>query len=269
MTDNTTELKRRYDAFALSGDEKTTACDYNLRDLEIAYGVEFIRDGDAILDVGCGPGVALQSYARKRAVRAFGIDYSENMVEFARRRTKEQAPQLTIDFRCASVDDLPFETGTFDVITSHRCLMALLDWERQKKALMEIHRVLKPGGIYVMMEGTFDGLDRLNFYRRKFGLDEIEAGGQDRLLTLKFHEKPLAEFCAPHFELVRTQRFGMYYFLTRIVQPLLVAPDKPRYDHPINEVAKRIAAVVPDLESMGHLVGFAWRKRTGSNDSRS
>jgi ubiquinone/menaquinone biosynthesis C-methylase UbiE len=271
MTDNTDELKRRYDQFALSGDEKTTACDYNLRELEIGYGMEFIRDGDTILDVGCGPGVALREYAGKRDVAAFGIDYSENMVEFARKRTSEVAPQMRIDFQCASVDDLPYESAKFDVVTSHRCLMALLDWERQKKALLEIHRVLKPGGVYVMMEGTFDGLDSLNFYRRKFGLAEIEAGGQDRLLTLKFHERQLADFCAPHFELIRTQRFGMYYFLTRIVQPLLVAPDSPRYDHPLNEVAKQIARVVPEFETVGHLVGFAWRKRTSltaDNDPR-
>ncbi len=269
MTDKALELKRRYEAFATSGDDKTTACDYNLRDLEIAYGLEFIRDGDILLDVGCGPGVALERYVAERRIIAFGIDYAENMVSFAHKRTAEVAPNAKIDFRCASVEELPFDGEKFDVVTSHRCLMALLDWGRQQKALLEIHRVLKPGGIYVMMEGTFDGLDRLNFYRRKFNLTEIEAGGQDRLFTLKFHEKPLAEFCAPHFELLRTQRFGMYYFLTRIVQPLLVAPEKPRYDHPLNEVAKAIAKVVPDFESIGHLVGFAWRKRViSSNENR-
>ncbi len=66
MTDKATELKRRYDEIALSGDDKTTAYDYNLRDLEIGYGLEFVRDGDTILDVGCGPGVALQTYAMRR-----------------------------------------------------------------------------------------------------------------------------------------------------------------------------------------------------------
>jgi hypothetical protein len=39
------------------------------------------------------------------------------------------------------------------------------------------------------MEGTFDGLARLNFFRRQFGLEEIDPAGRDRLLTLKFDER--------------------------------------------------------------------------------
>ena len=72
MTEKAAELKRRYDTFAQSGDEKTTACDYNLRELEIRYGLEYIRDGDVILDVGCGPAVALQQYAARRRTEAAG-----------------------------------------------------------------------------------------------------------------------------------------------------------------------------------------------------
>jgi hypothetical protein len=111
------------------------------------------------------------------------------------------------------------------------------------------------------MEGTFEGIDRLNQYRRRFGLDEIDPAGKDRLLTLKFHEQQLLEFTEPLYELLRVQRFGMYYFLTRIVQPLLVAPDPPSYDHPLNEVARDIARVIPDFEGLGHLNGFVLRKR--------
>ncbi len=261
MTDDAAMLKQRYDEIALTLDDATTACDFNLRDLEIELGIEPIRDGDRILDVGCGLGVALRHYAATRKVDAYGIDYSGNMIDGAKRRLAEAAPDLQIDFREASVVDLPFDGDMFDVVTSHRCLMALLDWDLQKEALVEVHRVLKPGGVLVLMEGTFEGLARLNFFRSQFGLGEIDAGGRDRLLTLKFHEPDLLAFVEPYYELQRIQRFGMYYFLTRIVQPLLVAPASPTYDHELNEVAKSIARVVPDFEHMGQLTGFMLRKR--------
>lgn len=254
-------LRARYEEIAKSGDEKTTACDFHLRDLEIDFGLRFIGDGDTVLDVGCGPGVALRRYASERRITAHGIDYAENMVAMAREKLAEHQPDLAVDFRQASVLELPFDDASIDVVTSHRCLMALLDWGRQQEALREIHRVLKPGGTLALMEGTLEGLERLNRRRTDFGLDPIAADGRDRLCTLKFVEKDLLAFVDPLYELVETQRFGMYYFLTRVVQPLLVAPDPPRYDHPLNELAKRIARVMPDLEGMGHLVGFGLRKR--------
>jgi ubiquinone/menaquinone biosynthesis C-methylase UbiE len=261
VTDDAAVLKSRYDEIALTLDDRTTACDYQLRDLEIELALESIRDGDAVLDVGCGLGVALRRYASERRIEAFGIDYSRNMVEGAMQRLQEETPELGIDFREASVLTLPFADKSFDVVTSHRCLMALLDWELQQRALLEIHRVLKLGGTLVLMEGTLDGTDRLNFYRRLFGLPEIDPSGRDRLLTLKFHERELLEFLDPHYELVQIKRFGMYYFLTRIVQPLLVAPEPPSYDHPLNEIAKRIARRMPDFEQMGQLAGFVLRRR--------
>ena len=261
MPDDSALLKQRYDAIAQTLDDNATACDYQLRDLEIALGLDSIRDGDVVLDVGCGFGVALRRYAKERQIEAHGIDYSDAMIEGAKTRLAEAAPELAIEFRSASVTDLPYGDGRFDVVTSHRCLMALLDWDLQQQALTEIHRVLKPGGTLVLMEGTLDGTERLNFYRRAFALPEIDPGGRDRLLTLKFRERELLDYVDPFFDLQRIQRFGMYYFLTRIVQPLLVAPEPPSYDHPLNDIAKEIARVVPDFEHMGQLAGFVLRKR--------
>lgn len=261
MTKDSETLKNRYEQFALSKDDKTTASDYLLRELEIDLASEYMRHGDRMLDVGCGLGYALREYAQRCQVVGIGLDYAENMVKGARERLKETAPSLPLEFVHGSVAEMTFEDNYFDIATSHRCLMALLDWEMQKRALKELHRVLKPGGKLVLMEGTFDGLERLNFYRRMFGLAEIESEGRDRLLTLKFHERELLQVIEPDFELIRTQRFGMYYFLTRIVQPLFMAPEPPRYDHRLNEVARHIAHLVPDFEKIGHLVGFVLKKR--------
>jgi hypothetical protein len=141
-----------------------------------------------------------------------------------------------VRFQHASVLDLPYLDNSFDVVTSHR-------W------------------ILVLMEGTFEGLERLNTARAKVGLEAIAPDGRERLITLKFHEDELLSFCSPLFNHDNTHRFGMYYFLTRIVQPLLVAPERPSYDHPINAVAREIARFFPDYEAMGHLVAFVLSKR--------
>ncbi len=250
---NAEELKRRYEAFAKSLDYRTTACDYQLRELEIDTAAAEMRNGMSILDVGCGLGYAVCQYAHRFKLTAHGIDYAAAMIEGAQQLMLKNFPHLASDvcFLPASVLQLPYRNDSFDVVTSHRCLMALL----------EIHRVLKRGGKLVLMEGTFEGLAKLNETRQSFGLEQIAPDGRDRLFTLKFHEPELLAFCEPHYTLEKIQRFGMYYFLTRVVQPLLVAPEPPSYDHKLNAVAREIARKFPDFEGMGHLVAFVFRKR--------
>ena len=257
------ELRQCYENFALSLDYRTTASDHLLREIEIDTAAAYMRDGMRVLDVGCGLGYAPLQYAGRRNVEAHGIDYARNMIEGARVLFARDRPVLkgSVSFAEASVMELPFPDAHFDVVTSSRCLMALLDWDLQQKALLEIRRVLKPHGVLVLMEGTFEGLEKLNAAREKFALEPIAPDGRDRLITLKFHEAELLEFVRQHYEVRTIQRFGMYYFLTRVVQPLLVAPDKPTYDHPLNRIAREIARHFPNFEDLGHLVAFVLEKR--------
>lgn len=257
------ELKKRYENIALSLDYNTTASDFQLRELEIDTASEYMYDGCKVLDVGCGLGYAVSQYASRHNIEAYGLDYAKNMVKGAEALLDKNYPLLKerVKFKEGSVTALPFDDGAFDVVTSSRCLMALLDWEMQKVALRELHRVLKPGGVLVLMEGTHDGLKKLNEVRQEFDLAEIEADGKDRLFTLKFNERELLKFCNPLFVLEKTKRFGMYYFLARVVHPLLVSPDAPRYDHKINEIARKMSVAFPDFDGMGHLVAFVLTKR--------
>ncbi len=263
MNNQDEKLKSTYESIAKTLDYKTTACDYNLRELEIDTAAEYMQDGFKVLDVGCGLGYAVTQYASRKKIEVHGIDYSANMIDGAKELLEKSHLDLnsSVNFQKASVIQLPYQNDFFDVVTSSRCLMALLDWDKQKEALKEIHRILKPGGILVLMEGTFEGLERLNEARNKFGLDRIAADGRDRLCTLKFNEKELLDYCKPLYVHERTQRFGMYYFLTRVVHPILVSPDNPKFDHKINEVAKDIARIFPDFNGLGHLVAFIFCKR--------
>lgn len=257
------KLKGIYEEIALTKDEKTTASDFHLRELEIDTALDYIQDGNRVLDVGCGLGYSLRQYASQRKIEGHGIDYAQNMIDGARQLmlAKQMPLSGTVEFRQASVLELPFPNEYFDVVTSSRCLMALLDWELQKNALVEIARVLKSGGVFVMMEGTLQGIQRLNNIRKRFDLSEIDPAGRDRLLTLKFDESALLSFSVAYYDLMEIRRFGMYYFLTRIVNPLLVAPEAPRYDAKINAIARLIAREIPDFQGLGHLVAFIWKKK--------
>jgi ubiquinone/menaquinone biosynthesis C-methylase UbiE len=263
-------LKDRYEAIGAEGNDRGTASDYHLRELEIDTACLYMQDGQDVLDVGCGTGYSLRQYASRYAIRGTGIDYATSMIKTAEARTAEQAPlRGTVTFQQASVVELPFSDNSFDVITSARCLMALLDWNMQQSALTELQRVLRPGGVLVLMEGVEQGLVRLNEVRKRFGLAPIASDGRDRLLTLKFDEPQLISYGVGLFDLVTIHRFGMYYFLSRVLHPLLVAPEAPRYDARINDVAREIARIFPNFQDLGHLVAFIWKKRCLANSGEN
>ena len=96
------------------------------------------------LDVGCGSGWAtrmLAEYAFNG--RVTGIDISDEMIRVARESSRSLP---NVDFEIASAEQLPFPDHEF----THAFSMESLYYYRNiPKALKEIHRVLKPGGLFV------------------------------------------------------------------------------------------------------------------------
>ncbi|OGH14330.1 MAG: hypothetical protein A2687_01740 [Candidatus Levybacteria bacterium RIFCSPHIGHO2_01_FULL_38_26] len=96
-----------------------------------------------ILDAGCGPGAALVYLSKFGDV--VGVDISDDALKFAKKRGKVVK---------GDVSDLPFKDETFDVVV---CLDVLYHkWVDLKKALSELKRVLKPGGVLLIREPAFD-----------------------------------------------------------------------------------------------------------------
>lgn len=87
-----------------------------------------------LLDVACGSGLTVRVAAATGA-RVAGIDAAEDLVAVARARTP------SADLRVGSMYELPWEEGTFDVVTSINGI-----WGGCEPALLEAHRVLRPGG---------------------------------------------------------------------------------------------------------------------------
>lgn len=165
-------------------------------------------------------------------------------------------------FTVGDVTELNFEKEYFDTVISQRCLLNLPSRDQQWKALSEIARVLKAGGTYLMLEGTLQGLKKLNEVRSRLGLGAIpEADEKSNWFSNKFDEEELRLKIKEYFTKVEaTQRFGMYFFISRVIHPLLVKPEEPRYDAHINSVAREIAMKIPDFEGLGHVALLVIRK---------
>jgi len=93
-----------------------------------------LGEGDRLLDVACGSGLALELAGLQGAVCA-GIDASIRLVAVARDRNPGA------DIRVGDMHALPWGDTSFDVVTSFRGV-----WGTTAAAVGEIHRVLVPGG---------------------------------------------------------------------------------------------------------------------------
>ncbi|MDQ4070688.1 MAG: methyltransferase domain-containing protein [Actinomycetota bacterium] len=99
---------------------------------------------DRVLDVGCGPGLAVAYAAGPRwASHVVGVDSSEVMVRQARRRNRRAIVEGRVEIHCGDAARLPLPDRSF---TAAGSLNSLQFWPAPEKGLAELHRVLEPGG---------------------------------------------------------------------------------------------------------------------------
>jgi ubiquinone/menaquinone biosynthesis C-methylase UbiE len=101
--------------------------------------------GKSVLDVGCGTGYVVFTYASHGA-KMTGVDIAEKSVELTKKRLALTG--LSANIQWANAEQLPFENNTFDLVTSYGVLHHTPD---TAKAIQEVLRVLKPGGKAIMM----------------------------------------------------------------------------------------------------------------------
>jgi|SRR5947209_11519880 len=106
----------------------------NCREYVSVHHVLRVDAGDRLLDVACGSGLAIE-LARLRGASCAGIDASDRLIAVARDRNPDA------DIRVGDMHDLPWSHGEFDVATSFRGI-----WGTTPDAVMEMFRVLRPGG---------------------------------------------------------------------------------------------------------------------------
>jgi len=188
---------------------------------------------ESVIDMGCGNGMtSLYLRAARPGIRIHGVDNSNGMIQHA----ISLALNKGVPYEYGSVMDYrPKEP--VDCVYTERTLVNLPDWDAQKAAIMNILQMLKPGGTYLMMENSQDGVEELNDMRGKLGLAPMVPPWHNRYLR------------DVEIDSIATNEFGYldqvinyssnYYFLSRVVNAWLAkqAGQEPAYDAPINKLA--------------------------------
>lgn len=102
-----------------------------------------------ILDIATGTGDLAISLTSTSAKEIIGLDISDGMLEVGRQKIANKKLDSIISMVIGDSEDLPFEDNTFDAIT---VAFGVRNFENLEKGLTEILRVLKPKGIFVILE---------------------------------------------------------------------------------------------------------------------
>jgi len=108
------------------------------------------HQADSILDIATGTGDLAIKYAEHTdASKIIGLDLSEGMLEVARKKVLGTPLEHKVDFIKGDSEALPFEDNSFDAITVS---FGIRNFENLEKGLSEILRVLKPKGLFIILE---------------------------------------------------------------------------------------------------------------------
>lgn len=166
-------LQQVKDNYNLCANEFSRTRSYNWEIMK-ELAVKYVKGGMKILDVGCGNGRLLELFGNKN-VEYFGIDNSEKLIEEARIKARKleilasgDSGRRNWEFEIADVFDLSFGENEFDIVFCIAVLHHIPSKELRQKAMNEMGRVLKPGGILIMTNW--------NFWQNKYWKNIFKSG---------------------------------------------------------------------------------------------
>ncbi|MDD5466916.1 MAG: class I SAM-dependent methyltransferase [Anaerolineales bacterium] len=139
-----------------------------------------LKEGQDVLEVGCGVGATACLLVKRFGCRVVGVDRSEAMLQQARERAQRERVEEQVRFLQAEAGRLPFEGERFDLALSESVTTFVVG---RDQAVAEYARVVKAGGRVALNEETWlqaqapEGL--VEFTRRTWEIEEAIPTAQD------------------------------------------------------------------------------------------
>ena len=113
--------------------------------------IDFLRPSNPrqILDVATGTGDFALQALKLKPEKVVGVDISEGMLSVGRKKIANKHLEHLVELRSGDSENLPFAENKFDAVT---VAFGVRNFENLNKGLNEIFRVLKPGGMLVVLE---------------------------------------------------------------------------------------------------------------------
>ncbi len=125
------------------------------------------KNPNSILDIATGTGDLAILMTKTNAGKIIGLDISDGMLEVGRQKIKAQNLSNRIEMVLGDSEKMPYQDNTFDAIT---VAFGVRNFENLEIGLSEILRVLKPNGIFVILETSvpvkFPFKQGYNFYSK-------------------------------------------------------------------------------------------------------
>lgn len=125
------------------------------------------KNPQSILDIATGTGDLAILMSQTNAPKITGLDISEGMLEVGRKKVEAKKLDNRIEMILGDSENIPFPDNSFDAIT---VAFGVRNFENLEKGLSEILRVLKPNGIFVILETSvptkFPYKQGYNFYTK-------------------------------------------------------------------------------------------------------
>ncbi|HLL57956.1 MAG TPA: class I SAM-dependent methyltransferase [Rubrobacteraceae bacterium] len=157
--DDTERVRRHYDRNAGSYDQLIDPFERVL----FGGGREWVcsRAQGEVLEIAAGTGRNLPFYPE--GVRLTAVELSPGMLEIARRRAQELGVQA--ELRVGDAHDLPFPDASFDTVVATLALCTIPD---DRRAVAEAARVLRPGGLLLLLEHVRSPILPVRILQRAF-----------------------------------------------------------------------------------------------------